>query len=99
MLSFATDRMEALIGIGPYFGFVSRLCLAFGIVFELPLLVFTLSSFGIVHPRTMLRWWRYALLLIVTMSALLTPPDVLSQLLMAGPVMLLYIGPCWFRWS
>ena len=92
MLSFATDRMEPLIGIGPYFAFVARLCLAFGVVFELPLVVFLLSGLGIVHPRMLLRWWRYALIVIVTFSALLTPPDVLSQLLMAGPVMILYMG-------
>lgn len=92
MLSFATDRMEPLIGIGPYFAFVARLCLAFGLVFELPLVVFMLSGLGIVHPRLLLRWWRYALVVIVVMSALLTPPDVISQVLMAGPVMLLYLG-------
>lgn len=92
MLSFATERLEPLIGIGPYFAFVSRLCLAFGLVFELPLAVLMLSGLGIVDPRLLLRWWRYALVVIVTVSALLTPPDVLSQLLMAGPVMLLYLG-------
>lgn len=92
MLSFATERLEPLIGIGPYFAFVSRLCLAFGLVFELPLAVFMLSALGVVQPRLLLRWWRYALIVIVVMSALLTPPDVISQLLMAGPVMLLYLG-------
>lgn len=92
MLSFATEEMQPLIGIGPYFAFVARLCLAFGLVFELPLAVFLLSTLGVVHPKMLLRWWRYALIVIVVCSALLTPPDVLSQLLMAGPVMLLYVG-------
>ena len=92
MLSFATDQMLPLIGIGAYFAFVARLCLAFGLVFELPLVVFLLSALGIVHPRLLLKWWRYALVTIVIFSGVLTPPDVLSQLLMAGPVMILYLG-------
>lgn len=92
MLGFATETMLPLIGIGSYFAFVARLCLAFGLVFELPLAVLMLTSFGIVSPSLLLKGWRWALLVIVTLSALLTPPDVLSQLLMAGPVMLLYLG-------
>lgn len=92
LLSFGTQTMEPLIGIGPYFAFVARLCLAFGIVFELPLLVLVLSVVGIVNPRVLLRAWRFAVLIIVAMSALLTPPDVISQVMMAGPVLVLYLG-------
>ncbi|MFH1842771.1 MAG: twin-arginine translocase subunit TatC [bacterium] len=92
MLSFGTEIMQPLIGIGPYFAFVARLCLAFGIMFELPLVVLFLSSIGLVNPRMLLRTWRYALIIIVVFAAVLTPPDVFSQLMMAGPVMLLYIG-------
>ncbi|MEN8008390.1 MAG: twin-arginine translocase subunit TatC [Candidatus Krumholzibacteriota bacterium] len=92
LLSFGTDVMEPLIGVGPYFNFVSRLCLAFGLVFELPLLVLFLSVVGIVNPRMLLRAWRYAIIIIVAMSAMLTPPDVISQVMMAGPVMVLYLG-------
>ncbi len=84
--------MEPLIGVGPYFNFVSRLCLAFGLVFELPLLVLFLSYIGILNPRTLLRTWRYAIIIIVAMSAMLTPPDVISQVMMAGPVVILYVG-------
>ena len=92
LLSFGTEVMEPLIGVGPYFNFVSRLCLAFGLVFELPLLVLFLSFIGILNPRTLLRTWRYAIIIIVAMSAMLTPPDVISQVMMAGPVIVLYIG-------
>jgi len=92
MLNYATTYMQPLIGIGPYFAFVARLCLAFGLVFELPLVVLMLSSLGLVKPRTLWKGWRYALVVIVVMSALLTPPDIFSQLVMAGPVMLLYLG-------
>jgi sec-independent protein translocase protein TatC len=92
MLSFGTDLMEPLIGIGPYFSFVARICLAFGIVFELPLVVLFLSALGLVDPKLLLRTWRYALLIVLVFSAVLTPPDAFSQVLMAGPVLLLYIG-------
>jgi sec-independent protein translocase protein TatC len=91
MLSFGTDVMQPLIGIGPYFSFVARLCLAFGLMFELPLVVLFLSLLGLINPRWLLRGWRYALIIIATVSAILTPPDVFSQLVMAVPVMLLYI--------
>jgi len=92
LLSFGTDNLSPLIGVGPYFSFVSRLCLAFGLVFELPLLVLFLSLLGVVNPRLLLRTWRYAAVAIAALSALLTPPDVISQMMMAGPVLLLYIG-------
>lgn len=92
LLSFGTDVMEPLIGVGPYFNFVARLCLAFGLVFELPLLVLFLSVLGIVNPRMLLRTWRFAIIIIVAMSAMLTPPDMISQVMMAGPVLVLYLG-------
>jgi len=92
LLGFATDTLSPLIGVGPYFGFVSKLCLAFGLVFQLPLLVLFLSLAGIVNPRVLLRTWRYAVVIIATLSAVLTPPDVASQVMMAVPVLLLYMG-------
>jgi len=91
LLSFGTSVMEPLIGVGPYFNFVSRLCLAFGLVFQLPLLVLFLSVLGIVNPRMLLRTWRIAIVVIFSLSAVLTPPDVISQVMMAGPVMVLYL--------
>lgn len=90
LMGYGTAYLSPLIGIGAYFGFVSRLCLAFGLVFQLPLLVLFLSVIGVVSPRTLLRTWRYAILMIFTMSAFLTPPDVASQVMMAGPVLVLY---------
>jgi len=92
LLGFGTDAMEPLIGVGPYFAFVTRLCLAFGLVFELPLLVLGLSVIGVVKPRTLLRTWRFAIVAIFTASAILTPPDVASQVMMALPVLVLYFG-------
>jgi len=92
LLSFGTEVMAPLIGVGPYFSFVTRLCLAFGLVFELPLLVLALSWIGLVKPRALLRTWRFAVVAIFAASAILTPPDVASQVMMALPVLVLYFG-------
>jgi len=90
LMSFGTAYLSPLIGIGAYFELVSRLVLAFGLVFQLPLVVLFLSVIGVVKPKTLLRTWRYAILAIFTASAFLTPPDVISQVMMAGPVLVLY---------
>lgn len=92
LLGFGTHLMQPLITIGNYFAFVSRLCLGFGVIFELPIVVFFFSILGIVDPSWLLRGWRYALVIIATASAILTPPDIFSQLAMAIPVSLLYIS-------
>ncbi len=91
-VSFATDSLQPLLSAGYYFDFAAKLCLAFGILFELPMVIFALSWAGVVEPRTLLRGWRYALVAIATVSAVLTPPDPLSQVMLAGPVMVLYLG-------
>lgn len=92
MLKFGTENLLPLIGVGSYFSFVSRLCLAFGLIFELPILVLVLSVMGLVDPKMLLRTWRYAVLVIAAVAALITPPDIISQVAMAGPVLVLYIG-------
>lgn len=91
LLGFGTEFMSPLIGVGPYFNFVSRLCLAFGLVFQLPILVLFLSVLGVVNPRMLLKTWRFAIIVVFTLSAVLTPPDVVSQVMMAGPVLVLYL--------
>ena len=90
-LSFATESLQPWLTASSYFDLAARLCLAFGLLFELPMVVFALSWVGVVDPRTLLKGWRYAFLLILGVSALLTPPDIISQVLLGGPVMLLYI--------
>jgi len=91
-MSFGTEVLSPLIGVGAYFALVSRLCLAFGLVFQLPLLVLFLSAIGIVNPQMLLRTWRIAIVAIFILSAFLTPADIPSQLMMAGPVLLLYFS-------
>jgi len=92
LMGFGTETLQPLIGISQYLGFVFRLCLGFGLVFELPMLVIVLSLAGIVDPRLLLRTWRYAVIIIAIVAAVFTPPDVISQMMMMGPMLVLYLG-------
>lgn len=92
LMGFGTETLQPLIGISQYLGFVFRLCLGFGLVFELPMLVIVLSLAGIVSPRLLLRTWRYAVVLIAVAAAVFTPPDVISQMMMLVPMLVLYLG-------
>jgi sec-independent protein translocase protein TatC len=92
LLRFATDTLEPLISVSKYFEFVARLCFAFGIVFQLPLAIIFLTWVGVVSPRTLLRQWRWAIVIIFVTGAVLTPPDPASQLMMAIPLVVLFIG-------
>lgn len=92
LIGFGTDNLTPMISVTSYFAFVARLCLVFGIVFQLPIIVFVLSMIGVVTPRFLLKQWRWAVLIIFVCAAILTPPDPASQVLMALPIVLLYIG-------
>jgi sec-independent protein translocase protein TatC len=92
LLKFGTPNLSPLLSVSSFFAFVARLCFTFGIVFQLPVIVLVLSLLGIVTPRFLLRQWRYAIVAIFLASAILTPPDAVSQLLMAGPICVLYMG-------
>ncbi len=92
MIGYGTPRVQPLLSISAYFNTVSRLCLAFGLVFQLPIVMLLLSLVGLVSPRTFLRQWRYAIVLIFVAAAIFTPPDPVSQVLMAVPLCVLYIG-------
>lgn len=90
LLGFQTEHLQPMISAGNYFGFATKLCLALGILFQLPLVVSMLTWLGVLEPRWLLRNWRYAIVSIAVVSALFTPPDVASQFLMGLPVIGLY---------
>lgn len=74
-----------------YLGFISKMLLTFGVVFEMPLVLVLLARIGIIHRKTLARARRYVLVLMFLIAGLLTPgPDVLSQLLLAVPLLGLY---------
>jgi sec-independent protein translocase protein TatC len=91
LVKFGTEMLLPLLSIGKYFSFVARLCFAFGIVFQLPLVIVFLTSIGVISARALLRQWRWAILIIFVTAAVLTPPDPASQLLMALPLVLLFL--------
>lgn len=90
LINFGSTVVTILPSIGKYVGFFTKLLIGFGIAFELPVITFFLAKIGLVDDRMLKDFFRYAIILIFIVSALLTPPDVISQLLMAAPLTLLY---------
>jgi sec-independent protein translocase protein TatC len=90
---YGSISIEPLLKISEYLSFASRMLLAFGVVFELPVFTFFLARTGIVDHKMMVGTWRYAVVGIFIVAAVLTPgPDVASQLLMATPLLVLYVA-------
>jgi sec-independent protein translocase protein TatC len=89
-LSFATDTIRPLPSMKEYLGLASKMLLAFGLAFELPLVLTFMARLGIVSVTFLKRQRKYAILLFFVLAAILTPPDVVSQILMAVPMMALY---------
>ncbi len=90
--------VQPTVMIEDYIEFITRLLIAFGAVFELPVLVFFLSVAGIVTHQQLIRFSRYFIVLAFAVGAVLTPPDILSQFLLAVPLCVLYavsIGIAW----
>lgn len=83
---------------GDFASFISQFMLAFGVIFELPVVAYVLANMGLITAGGMWRFFRYAIILIFATAALLTPgPDPVSQIMMAVPLIILYlisIGIC-----
>ncbi|MBN2599820.1 MAG: twin-arginine translocase subunit TatC [Candidatus Thermoplasmatota archaeon] len=94
LLSFLSaypgGRLDAMFKASEYLGFLLKLALAFGIVFEMPVVSFILTKLDIITYKVLLKYIRYAIVVIFIIAAILTPPDVLSQTLMAVPLLILY---------
>jgi len=90
LTGFAASRMEPFFKPKDYFGFILKITLSFGVVFELPVVSFVLSKIGLLTPGFLIRNFRYSTIIIFLLAAILTPPDILSQLLLALPLLILY---------
>jgi sec-independent protein translocase protein TatC len=97
ILGFQIDVLPETVGIRemlfmqPYLDFSKKMLVAFGLIFELPLLIFFLSYAGVVTHRKLWKWNKYWVILSFVIGGLLTPgPDIMSQLLMAAPLIVLY---------
>lgn len=96
--SFDSSFAESAWTMQEVFSLTTRLFLAFGIAFELPIAVFFLSLTGIVTARQLLSGTPYAILAMFVIGAMLTPPDIISQILLALPMIVLYligVGVAW----
>ena len=90
LITFGSFKFTPLINIEDYVGFFTKIMFGFGIAFELPVFAYFLALLGLVDDRQMAAFFKYAIVIIFVVAALLTPPDVLTQLLMAGPLIILY---------
>lgn len=94
-MGFTSDYIRPLPSIREYLSFSLKLLIAFGIVFQLPLFSLFLSKLGIVDAKMLRSKQKYAILLIFIVAAVVTPPDVATQLMMAGPLIVLYEIGIW----
>lgn len=78
------------INVRSYIGTLTSLCLATGIVFELPIIAYFLTKIGIITPSFMRKYRKHAIVVIFILAAIITPPDVFSQTLVAIPLLILY---------
>jgi sec-independent protein translocase protein TatC len=94
-IAFGTEHIKPMLSMKEYLSFSFKLLLAFGIIFELPVLMFFLGRIGMINSKTLITKRKYAILLIFILAALFTPPDVVTQILMALPLLLLYEVSIW----
>lgn len=91
LLNFNTDLSQPNIRIGSYIDFVTRLVFWIGVSFETPLVIMYLARLRIVRARQLLAWWRYAIVAIAVIAAIVTPTvDPVTMSLVMGPLIVLY---------
>ena len=90
LLGFATDFIKPMPNMKEYLSFTIKFLLIFGLVFEFPVVLLLLTRIGVIDAKTLARQRKYAILLIFIFAAMVTPPDVISQVIMALPLIALY---------
>jgi len=90
LVTFGSQVVAVMPSIGKYVTFFTKLMFGFGIAFEMPVITFFLATIGLVNDEMLKSFFKYAIVLIFVLSALLTPPDIITQFLMAGPLIILY---------
>ncbi|KKB33798.1 Twin-arginine translocation protein TatC [Bacillus thermotolerans] len=88
-------NIEQVIGINEYFQFLFQITIPFGILFQLPIVVLFLTRLGIVTPMFLSQIRRYAYFVLLVIAALITPPDVISHLMVTVPLLVLYEVSIW----
>ena len=99
LIGLTSENFRPLIHADDYFELVTTIMLGLGLVFQIPTLTFVLARFGLVTPGLLLRFWRYAIVVIMLLAAILTPtPDIANMMVFAAPMILLYflsVGIAW----
>lgn len=90
LMTFGGDVDKPMISIDQYMGFFTQMCLMFGLAFEMPLIIIVLGMMGIVSQQFLKKNRRYAIMTIAVVAAIITPPDLLSMVMMLGPMLLLF---------
>jgi sec-independent protein translocase protein TatC len=91
------DHMEInqVIGINEYFHFLLQITLPFGLLFQLPVIILFFTRLGIINPAFLSKMRKYAYFIFLVIAGLITPPDVLSQMMVTLPLILLYEVSIW----
>lgn len=97
-LSLVPENVKNNIALDFYFGFVARIVLVFGVVFELPVVSLLLTKLGLLTPQFLRKYRRYAIVVIFVLAAILTPPDPTTQIMLAVPLLLLYEVTIWISY-
>lgn len=90
LIRLAGPDLTPMITASSYMSFVLGFLIPFGLVFEIPMVVYFLTKVGIINPAMLTKNRKYVLLVVLILAALLTPPDIISQLCLAAPMMFLY---------
>lgn len=90
LMSFSSDYVQPMITVSNYMGFLANMLIAFGVTFELPLVLAFLAMIGIATPEFLRQKRRHAIMIILIVAAIITPPDVISQISLAIPLIVLY---------
>jgi sec-independent protein translocase protein TatC len=90
LTNYAAYRLDPFFKVNDYFGFLFNFSLAFGAVFELPVVSFILARMGIINTSFLLKHWRITIVIIAVAAAVLSPPDAFSMTVVAVPLLLLY---------
>jgi len=85
-----SEIVDNQIDIGSYIGLVRSAAIASGLVFELPIIIYFLTKIGLVTPEFLKKYRKYALVIVLILSAIITPPDIASQIIVAIPILILY---------
>ncbi len=89
-LNFAAEDVQAILSINSYLAMAVKMLVAFGLTFQLPVIVFFLARIGLIDHKDMIGGFKYSLVGMFVIAAIITPPDVISQCLMAVPLVGLY---------